>query len=78
MLTLIKSSAGNIHSTASWLTVCDLLGTVSIHPRAAPAVLEALASICAPQNRSLNEANFGPCLDIALRFVEQFSKVGGP
>ncbi len=74
VLALLKASAGYIKTADGWNTVCLLLTTTSIHPGAANNVFEALGCICGNQGL-LNEVNFGPCLETALRFAEQYAKV---
>lgn len=73
LLSLVKSSATYIHTPDGWETVCMLLVTTSIHPRATANSFEALRSVCStPQ--LLSEVNFVPCLEALLRFVDQYSK----
>lgn len=73
VLALLKASAAYIRTADGWNTVCLLLTTTSIHPGAANNVFEALGCICSNQGL-LNEVNFGPCLETALRFAEQYAK----
>ena len=73
LLELLKSSATRIQSATGWSSICQLIGSTSLHPDASNAAFDALAFVASREVLSLT--NFQPCLTTAITIMERHSKV---